>query len=178
MEGNFLKHLLGITKKIQTPSVQPSVVPSVPIQKRDVVRPKPIPPRPPEFVPGSFFTFEFYIELKIADVVHFGYPKVPIRDTSTGKVRWGSKVEWMFPDPAQLRIAWIDDEKRGVAHRKFTGIEDVLGAEGKVGDMHLRFERILDAGKNQVVYALYCPEKNIRLAYGFDRTIFDPTAKD
>jgi hypothetical protein len=46
-----------------------------------------------------------------------------------------------------------------------------------IGDMRLRFEKVLDLGQNQIVYALYCPEKNIRLAYGFDRLIFEPTYK-
>jgi hypothetical protein len=77
----------------------------------------------------------------------------------------------------KLRIDWIDDERRGLTNRKLAKPEDALGAEGRIGDMHLRFERILDLGRNQVVFALYCPEKNIRLAYGFARAIFDPTYK-
>jgi hypothetical protein len=82
-----------------------------------------------------------------------------------------------LPNPAKARATWIDDEQRGIASRTLTNVEDVLGAEGKIGDMHLRFEKVLDLGQNQVVYALFCPEKNIRLAYGFDRRVFEPTYK-
>ncbi len=122
---------------------------------------------------GSFYSFEFFIELKINNVVHIGYPKVCVRDVISGAMRWGSKLDWSWPDPAKPRAGWIDDEQRGFANRTPQKPEDAIGAEGRIGDMHLRFERILEFGKNQVVYALYCPEKNIRLAYGFDRTIFE-----
>ncbi len=39
----------------------------------------------------------------------------------------------------------------------------------------MHFERVFDLGRNQVVYALYCPTHNFRMAYGFDRLIFEPT---
>jgi hypothetical protein len=123
---------------------------------------------------GNFYSFEFFIELKINDVAHIGYPKFAVRDITTGAVRWGSKLDWSWPNPAKLRAAWMDDEQRGFTNRTLQKPEDAVGAEGRIGDMHLRFERILEFGQNQIVYALYCPEKNIRLAYGFDRTIFEP----
>lgn len=174
MEGKFLNRLLGIVNRSGNPSVQPSIVPPFEIQERNVARPEPpVAPRP-DLIPGNFFSFEFFIELKIGDVVRVGYPKVCIRDTSTGVLRWGSKAEWSWPDPSKMRIAWVDDEQRGLSQRTLASVEDVLGAEGKIGDMRLRFEKILDLGRSQIVYALYCPEKNIRLAYGFDRLAFEP----
>jgi hypothetical protein len=177
MEGTFLNRLRGIVNKIGTPSAQPSIAPSPEPVKRIATQTKPQVKPKPELVPGNFYSFEFFIELKIQDVVHLGYPKVCTRDTSTGRTRWGSNVEWAWPNPAKAHVAWIDDEQRGITSRTLASVEDVLGAEGKIGDMRLRFEKILDLGQNQIVYALYCPEKNIRLAYGFDRRVFEPTHK-
>ena len=86
----------------------------------------------------------------------------------------GSRLDWSWPDPAKCRVPWIDDEKLGFISRMLARPEDALGTEGRIGDMNLSFEKILDLGQNQVVYALHCPEKNIRLAYGFARAIFKP----
>ena len=44
-----------------------------------------------------------------------------------------------------------------------------------IGGKLMHFERVFDLGRNQVVYALYCPTHNFRMAYGFDRLIFEPT---
>ena len=176
MESKFLSRLFGIVNRSGTLSGQPSIVPSSEISKRTIAQSEPPPVgRKPELVPGNFFSFEFFIELKIGDVVHLGYLKVCLRDTSTGTVRWGSKVDWSWPDPNKLRIAWVDDEQRGLSGRTLASVEDALGAEGTIGDMRLRFEKILDLGRNQIVYALYCPERDIRLAYGFDRCAFELT---
>jgi hypothetical protein len=129
----------------------------------------------PDLVPGNFLSFEFFIELKVGDRVHLGYPKIPVRNTTTKLVRWGSNVEWAWPNPSKARVPWIDDDQRGVTHRTLASVEDVLGAEGMIGGKLMRFERILDLGRNQIVYALYCPTHNFRMAYGFDRLIFEPT---
>jgi hypothetical protein len=172
----FLKCLLGKLKRAAAPPVQLSVVPPLSEgPKPNAARPQPGVAPQRRLFPGNFYEFEFFIELKIGDVVHIGYPKAALTENSTGRVRWGSKIEWSWPDPNKCRVAWIDDEQRGFTHRILRTAEDALGAEGQIGDMRLRFEKILDLGKNQIVYALYCPEKNIRLAYGFARTVFEPT---
>lgn len=84
-------------------------------------------------------------------------------------------MEWSWPDPSKARVPWIDDNQRGLTRRTLASVEDVLGAEGTIGGKLIRFERILDLGHNQVVYALYCPTENFRMAYGFDRLIVEPT---
>ncbi|MBB5059955.1 hypothetical protein HDF16_004689 [Granulicella aggregans] len=129
----------------------------------------------PERPPGNFYSFEFFIELEFRGVVNLGYPKVPLRDMRTGVVRWGSSMEWSWPDPAKTRARWQDDAEAGLLQRSIEHPEDALGAEGSIGEIRLTFDALLDKGENQVVYALYCPEKQIRLAYGFDRTLFEPT---
>jgi hypothetical protein len=108
-------------------------------------------------------------------VVHLGSPKVRRRDQLNRTERWGDPLDWCWPNPNQRRVAWVDDERHGLTQRTLARAEDALGAEGSLGDLHLRFERILELGRNQVVYALYSPEKNRWLAYGFDRTLFEPT---
>jgi hypothetical protein len=170
MPSGFLKRILDIGKSNTEEPVRPAVAgppissPAISSRPEDAAQGTPL--------PGNFYSFEFFIELTLGDAVHLGYPKFCIRYTSTGLVRWGSKIEWAWPDPAKRRIAWLDDEHKGLKNKSLTTPDDALGAEGAIGDMRLRFERILDYGKNQIVYALYCPEKNIRLAYGFDRGIF------
>lgn len=178
MEGKWLKRLRELVMmRRETPSVKPSVVPSSKSLTPTVPQRQPgVVPRM-NLVPGNFYSFDFFIELKINDVVHVGYPKVCIRDMKTGELRWGSRADWAFPDPAKPRAAWTDDEQRGFTKITPAKPEDPIGAESRIGDMHLCFERILELGRNQIVYALYSPEKNIRLAYGFDRTIFEPTYK-
>jgi hypothetical protein len=132
-------------------------------------------PKPPEPYPGNFYGFPFFIRLRMGERVLDGYPKVPIRDTTTGETKWGSRMEWSFPGPDKMQVDWVDDPERGLNKRTIEHPEDALGSEGRLGDdMQVRFERILTIGKNQVVYALYCPAKGIRLAYGFDRKAFEP----
>ncbi len=131
----------------------------------------------PTYPPGNFYSFDFFIEVQLREIVNIGYPKVPLRDMTSGNIRWGSKMEWSWPDPSKPRQCWIDDEQAGLAQRRLEQPEDALGAEGRIGDMRLRFEQILDLGENQIVYALYCPDKQIRLAYGFNRLLFEPSYK-
>lgn len=133
------------------------------------------PAKTKDLVPGNFYSFEFFLEIPVAGQFHAGVPTVCIR-TPEG-TRWGSHVEWCWPDPSKRHIRWVDDPVRGISSRTLASPEDILGAEGSIGDMRLRFERILDWGKNQIVYALYCPEKNIRLAYGFSVDLFKATPR-
>ncbi len=169
------KRLLALAKSWRSPSAQLSFLPPLDSPKRGVEPLKSTVESRPDLVPGNFSNFEFFIELKVGDFVHIGYPKIPIRDMTTKVVRWGSKVEWAWPDPSKTRISWADDDQRGLTHRTLASVEDVLGAEGMIGGKQMRFERILDVGRNQIVYALYCPTHNFRMAYGFDRLIFEPT---
>jgi hypothetical protein len=165
MGENFLQRLIGKTKN----SSPPSVVPAPAAPQRAVAAKAPAPARPAELIPGNFFQFEFFIELPIGERLLLGLPKICIRNTQTQEISWGSKLEWAWPNPAKSRVRWTDDGERGVNRKTLENPEDILGAEGSLGDMRLRFERILHLGNNQIVYALYCPEKNIRLAYGFAR---------
>src|ERR1700748_3723434 len=66
------------------------------------------PPQPATPVPGNFFYFEVFIELKLGGAVYIGYPKVAIR-SSNNEVRWGSKMEFSWPDPSKPHVPWIDD---------------------------------------------------------------------
>jgi len=119
----------------------------------------------------KFCPLEVFVELPINGATHVGYPSFPLQISSG--VRWGPKVEWSWPDPAKPRVLWIDDEYMGLAKRSLRSPEDALGAKGKIGQMRVIFESILDAGKHQIVYALYCPEKDMRLAYSFARSVFE-----
>ena len=176
MKETLPKRLLEIVKRWRSPSAPLSLPLPSNDPKRSVQPPKSSTVESkPDLVPGNFVNFEFFIELKIGDIVHFGYPKIPIRDMTTKLVRWGSKMDWSWPDPSKTRIPWIDDDQRGLTRRTLASVEDVLGAEGTIGGKLIRFERILDLGHNQVVYALYCPTENFRMAYGFDRLIVEPT---
>ncbi|RXH57755.1 hypothetical protein [Granulicella sibirica] len=172
MPGDFLKRLFGgISKEPPSLSILPPAS-SMPRKVPPATVPASPPPRKPNLVPGNFYQFEFYIDLEIKGVVHIGYPKICIRTSHA--IRWGSTTQWSYPTEGQSRIRWVDDPERGLATRNLEHIEDALGAEGRIGDMRLRFEKVLDLGDNVIVYALFCPEKNIRLAYGFDRIIFEP----
>jgi hypothetical protein len=170
------KRLLEIAKRWASPSARQSLaLPSDGPKRGEGPFKSPTVESKPDLFPGNFLNFEFFIEIKVGDLVHLGYPKIPIRDMTTKLVRWGSKMDWSWPDPSKTRIPWVDDDQRGLTHRTLASAEDVLGAEGTIGGKLLRFERILDLGHNQVVYALYCPVENFRMAYGFDRLIFEPT---
>jgi len=175
MKETLLKRVAKTLKSWGSSPEQLTLRPPVQDQTRDLALPEKTVESKPELVPGNFLTFEFFIELKVGDVVHLAYPKVALRDMISKQVRWGSKAEWSWPDPSKLRIPWIDDGQRGLMGRTLASPEDALGAEGTVGGKILRFEQILDLGHNQIVYALFCPAENFRMAYGFDRLIVEPT---
>lgn len=174
MQSKFLKSRFGIGSRSGAAPEQPATSPMPGSAQRDPAIAPASAQKPPEPVPGNFHRFEFFIQLKIGDTVHIGSPKVAIRNSVTGVVRWGATPEWQYPGPNHLQIPWVDDERNGLTSRKLERPEDILGAEGRIGDMRLSFERILDLGRNVVVYALYAPEKNIRLAYGFNRDAVEP----
>jgi hypothetical protein len=73
-----------------------------------------------------------------------------------------------------LQIDWVDDPERGIGARHIERPEDMLGAEGMLQVHRFRFERILDLGNNVVVYALFNPDKQMRMAYGFNRDAVEP----
>jgi len=129
---------------------------------------------PQELVPGNYYFFELFIEIEINGATHLGYPKRAIRDMGTNPplVRWGSPMNLCWPDPKIPRVKWMDVPTKGLSGRTITSPEDVLGAEGMVGDKTYRFEQILDMGKNVVVFSLSCPENHTRTAYGFSRDMF------
>jgi hypothetical protein len=173
MPSNFLKRLFGgISKAPASLSILPPVSPMPRKVPLATVPPSP-PPRKADLVPGNFYQFEFYIDLEIKGVVHVGYPKICIRTSDA--IRWGSTTQWSYPSEGQDKVPWIDDPEYGLGPRNLVHVEDALGAEGRIGDMRLRFEKVLDLGDNVIVYSLFCPEKNIRLAYGFHRQAFEPT---
>jgi hypothetical protein len=126
-------------------------------------------------LPWNFYLFNFVIEVKIRGVVEIGY-RAKCFDLGSRGRRWGTLT---MPEPGILKVPWIDDERNGLSSRKLEKPEDALGSEGSIGDLRLRFERILQVSPNQlfVVFALYCPEKDIRTAYGFERRIFRPAAE-
>ncbi len=166
----------NLIRKWRSASAQPSLLPA----PSDKSVPEPIkrgserPVAAPEFVPGNYYSFEFFIEITIGGKTHLGYPQKAIRDIGkTPPVTvWGTPLKFAWPNPAILRVPWIDDPKKGLTGRTMTGREDLLGAEGTLGDKTYRFETILDAGKNQVVYSLFCDQNQTRIAYGFSRDMF------
>jgi|SRR5271156_4277960 len=129
---------------------------------------------PQELVPGNYYFFELFIEIKINGITHLGYPQRAIRDMGTNPplIRWCSPTKLCWPNPAVPRGQWIDVPTKGLSERTIASPEDVLGAEGKVGDKTYLFERILDAGKHKVVFRLFCPENQTSTAYGFPREMF------
>jgi hypothetical protein len=174
MEDGFFKRLW---KRPTASSVGPI---RLNLEPPDATAPQPRPPMPGapskqgELVPGNFFLFEMFLLVSIAGKVHIGSPKVPIRNTLTGEVRWGSKPQHSYPQPDSVQIPWLDDPERGIGARQIAKPEDMLGAEGRLGDHRFRFERILDLGRNVVVYALLNPDKQTRMAYGFNRDAVEP----
>jgi hypothetical protein len=164
MERTFLQRLMERMKAGS--DAVPSVVPAVEERRR----PNQADAAPPEGVPGNFFSFKFLLILKIGEVEYVGSPSYPMRDSSPAGVRWIVKTHERYAGNDMLRMEWKDDERHGIRGRTVEAPEDLLSVEGLVGDMRLRFERILPSGPNVVVYALYCPEKNIRVAYGFFRS--------
>lgn len=169
MQKSFLERLLMRAKDSGDAPVTLNLQATV----RETPSPKPLQPKP-DLVPGNFLMFGFFIELKIGGVSYLGFPNVPTRNTITGVVRWGAKLEDNAANLSKPRIPWVDDPERGFSHRTLVRAEDALGAEGTVADKRLRFEQILDLGNHVVVFALYGAEQNFRMAYGFDRAAFDP----
>jgi hypothetical protein len=171
-----LSDLLGkVIHKWRSASVRLSPFPA-PRDKPLPEATKPVsdgPVSPPELVPGNYYSFKFFIEITIGGTTHLGYPKQAIRDMGkTPPVTvWGSQVELAWPNPAIPRVPWIDNGKKDLTG--LTSPEDLLGAEGTLGDhTTYRFEKILDVGKNQVVYSLLCDQNRTRIAYGFSRDLF------
>src|SRR4051794_1993618 len=128
MESQFGKHFMETLRNILTLSDPPPIAPSPAGLEPSEISP----PRASRtgLVPGHFHSSEFLIELKIQDVVHTGYPKVCLVDRSTGTERWGSPLDWSWPNPNQRRVAWVDNEQRGLTQRTLARAEDALGAEG------------------------------------------------
>ena len=131
------------------------------------------PVSPPELVPGNYHSFDFFIEIRIAGTTHLGYPKRALRDTRTISpvTVWGTPLDLSWPNPKIPRVPWIDDLQKGLTGT-MTSPEELLGVEGMLGDVRYRFEKILDAGENQVVYSLICDQNQTRIAYGFSRELF------
>jgi hypothetical protein len=133
----------------------------------------------PERVPGNYYSFEMFIEITTRGVTHLGYPKQAIRDIgkTSPVIRWGSSLKLSWPNPAVPRAPWIDVPNKGLAGRILASPEDILGAEGMLGNKLYRFHQILNVGKNQVVFSLFCPENQTRIAYGFSRDMFPGAAR-
>jgi hypothetical protein len=131
---------------------------------------------PPERVPGNFYFFKMFIEITIDGKAYVGCPKQAIRIRTIGRttpvIRWGSPVELAWPNPAFPRARWVDEPFKGLAGRNIYSAEDLLGATGTLGGKKCCFESILEVGKNQVVFSLFCPEDQTRIGYGFPRQIF------
>src|ERR1039458_2588109 len=113
--------------------------------------------KPPERVPGNFYFFEMFIEIAIDGATHLGYPKQAIRDTGKTPpvIRWGSPLKLSWPNPTIPRVPWIDVPTKGLSGRTITSPEDMLGAEGMVGNKSYRFDQIVGAAKNQLVFSLF-----------------------
>jgi hypothetical protein len=128
-----------------------------------------------ELLPGRYYSFKLFIDITVNGNRHLGYAKQAIRDIGKTPpvIRWGSSMELSWPSPEIPHARWIDDPKSGLLGRTITSPEDFLGAEGTIGDKRYRFEQILDLGKNQVVFSLFRPENQTRIAYGFSREIFE-----
>jgi hypothetical protein len=84
----------------------------------------------------------------------------------------GPPLNLAVPDPSIASLRWTDDPEMGLAHRTITGAQDLLGAEGVVGQRELRFEKILQETKKQVVYSLYYEDSQFRIACAFSRELF------
>jgi hypothetical protein len=124
-------------------------------------------------IPGNYFRFEVLLELTLGDKVHIGIPADAFRDPSTLNVRWGCRTDFIMPGATFPRGPWVDDPVLGIAQRKVSSPEDLLGAQGTFGGRHYRFEKILTSGPNVVVYSLYDPKGGTRTAYGFLRPFCD-----
>jgi hypothetical protein len=174
MEGSFFKRLWNRSGGSSSGPIKLNLEPAqaAPVQPRPN---RPVSPPPPaEPIPGNFLLFEMFLQVPIGGALHIGSPKVAIRNMNGGEVRWGAKMELAFPGPNSVKAPWVDDAERGIAVRQIAKPEDILGAEGSIGEHQFRFERILDLGANVVVYSLLNLEKQFRLAYGFNRDAVEP----
>lgn len=136
--------------------------------------PKHTPDGDAELVPGNYFKFNFFIEITLGEVTYLGYPKEPLRVAGTPPViHWGSRMELSYPNPSIPRVPWIEDPKTGLSQRTILSAEDLLGAEGRLGDKKYVFEQVLYLGKNQVTYSLFSPDTRTRIAYGFARELVE-----
>src|SRR5579863_8731023 len=135
---------------------------------------KSTPASAPALLPGNFYFFECFLMLNIGDASYLCYPKHAIADVSTKPptIRWATPLKLCLPKPEIPRMVWIDDPKRGLSQRALTCPEDVLGAEGSIGKNAFRFEKILQKTKNQVVYSLFRPDNQTRMAYALPVEIF------
>jgi hypothetical protein len=128
---------------------------------------------PPERVPGNYYSFDFLIEIAIDGMTHVGRPCNLLRLGGTPPVtRWASEIKYFLSDPKITRVPWVDDPQKGLLRRTLTVPEDLLGAEGMIADKKCFFEQILDAGKNLVVFSIYCNQQQFHIAYGFSRDLF------
>jgi hypothetical protein len=125
-------------------------------------------------LPGNFYFFECFLMLKIGEASYLCYPKQAIFDVGTKPptLRWATPMKLCLPDPAIPRMTWIDDTKRGLSQRALTCPEDVLGTEGTIGKNRFVFEKILQKTKNQIVYSLFRPDNQTRMAYALPVDIF------
>jgi hypothetical protein len=132
---------------------------------------------PPERVPGNFYFSKMFVEITIDGKAYVGCPKQAIRVRGIGEtptvVRWGSPVELAWPNRTFPRVRWVDEPSKGVAGKNLASPEDLLGAEGTIEDKKCYFERILDVGQHQIVFSLFFPKDQFRMAYGFSRQIFE-----
>jgi hypothetical protein len=167
----------SLVGKWRSDSVQPSIFPAL--------RDKPLPeavkqasersPSQPTLVPGNYYFFNFFIELTIDGTTYLGYPKRALRDVGQTPpvTAWGAPVELAWPNPAVPRMPLVLDPEKGLTGRTITSPEDLLGVEGTLGDdKRYCFEKILDVGRNQVVYSLFCEQNRTRIAYGFSLELF------
>jgi hypothetical protein len=128
----------------------------------------------PELVPGSYYSFDFLVEITNKGASYIGHPCRAIRHVVDGRhvTSWGADIKYLAPTEAIARIAWIDDPEKGLSQRELSIPEHLIGAEGIIGGKRCIFERILDLGKNVVVYSIYFHEQQFRVAYGFRRNMF------
>lgn len=159
-------------ERLSSPQEPLKIAPDLPM-RRSAQAPTGKPAAAPRKFPGNFFTFSFLLDLQIGDQVHVGRPKTAIFEIVSQTTRWGESVEAAQRLLTADHVRWTDDPVTGVNLRTIHNVEDVLGAEGKLGDRPCRFETILDLGRNIIVYGLYCPADGTRTAFGFLREVFD-----
>ena len=79
----------------------------------------------------------------------------------------------MLPNSGAACSQWsVDNPKSVAAMQNLRKPEDLLGIEGNLGDKKLSFEMILDIGRNEIIYSLFCEQEQFRIAFGFPRAMF------